>query len=148
MNVQTTRFGTVEIDEERIIEFPSGLLGFSSNTRFVLLQPDERGLFFWLQSLDSPELAFVLTDPAQWVSEFQAHIRQEQMDELELARIEDAQVFVIVNKRDGTLTANLQGPLVINSVNRTAMQLVLADKRWTTRHAIVQLGETAQAASA
>ncbi|UCD76233.1 MAG: flagellar assembly protein FliW [Phycisphaerales bacterium] len=148
MNVQTTRFGSVEVDENRIITFPTGLLGFSSFKRFALLQPDDEGVFFWLQSMDSPELAFVVTDPSLWVGDYEAAIRREQMEELKLQRLDDAQVFVIVNKYDRALTANLQGPLIINTTNHQAMQLVLADKRWTTRHEIVQLGETAQAASA
>ncbi|MEE2718515.1 MAG: flagellar assembly protein FliW, partial [Planctomycetota bacterium] len=71
-----------------------------------------------------------------------------QMSTLDLDRIEDAQVFVIVNKYDNALTANLQGPLVLNLRNQQAMQLVLADKRWTTRHQIAQLTDERQAASA
>jgi flagellar assembly factor FliW len=148
MNVQTTRFGVVDLDERRIITFPGGLLGFASYKRFALLQPDDEGVFFWLQSLESPELAFVVSDPALWVRDYQAAIRREQMDELTLDSLDEAQVFVIVNKYGCSLTANLQGPLVINLKNHKAMQLVLADKRWTTRHEIVQLGESVQAATA
>ena len=148
MNVQTTRFGVVDLDERRIISFPAGLLGFSSYKRFALLQPDEDGVFFWLQSLESPELAFVVTDPTMWISDYEASIRREQMDELGLDKLESAQVFVIVNKYGAALTANLQGPLVINLSNQKAMQLVLADKRWTTRHEIVRVNEPAQAVPA
>jgi flagellar assembly factor FliW len=148
MNVHTTRFGTVEVDEQRIINFSAGLLGFSSFKRYTLLQPDDEGVFFWLQSVDAPDLAFVVTDPSLWVRDYEATIRREQMEELGMSKLDDAQVFVIVNKYDRSLTANLQGPLVVNIQNRDAMQLVLADKRWTTRHEIVQLSESVQAASA
>jgi flagellar assembly factor FliW len=148
MLVQTTRFGSVDVDEERIIQFPAGLLGFSSYRRFALLQPDDQGVFFWLQSIEAPDLAFVVTDPALWVADFQAQIRREQMDELTLEDLSDAQVLVIVNKRDGSLTANLQGPLVVNAKNCRAMQLVLAEKRWTTRHVLMQVADTARAATA
>ncbi len=139
MNVQTTRFGTVEVDEGRVISFPSGLLGFSSYTEYALLQPDDDGLFFWLQSTEAPELAFVVTDPATWVPDFQATVRKGQMEELGLADLDGAQVFVIVNKYDRSLTVNLQGPIVVNLENHRAMQLVLAEKRWTTRHEVVRL---------
>jgi flagellar assembly factor FliW len=148
MNVNTTRFGTVDIDESRVITFPTGLLGFSSFRRFALLQPDDEGIFFWLQSLEAPDLAFVVTDPSLWVEEYEATIRREQMEELELDSIDNAQVFVIVNKYDNSLTANMQGPLVINLRNHKAMQLVLAEKRWTTRHEIMRLAEVARAVSA
>jgi len=148
MNVQTTRFGTVEVDAERVITFDTGLLGFADFQRYVLLQPDDDAVFFWLQSCDDPALAFVVTDPALWVADFEATIRREQMEELGLENIEDAQVFVIVNRYDRSLTANLQGPIVVNSVSRRAVQLVLADRRWTTRHEIVQLEAEQHAASA
>jgi flagellar assembly factor FliW len=148
MNVQTTRFGTVEVDAERVITFDTGLLGFADFQRYVLLQPDDDAVFFWLQSCDDPALAFVVTDPALWVADFEATIRREQMEELGLEQIEDAQVFVIVNRYDASLTANLQGPLVVNSVSRRAVQLVLADRRWTTRHEIVQLAAESHAVSA
>ena len=148
MEVETTRFGGVQVDEQRLITFSGGLLGFGAYKNFALLQPDSTGAFFWLQSLEAPELAFVVTDPALWVENYQVGIRKEQMEELSLDSLNDAQVFVIVNKYDRLLTANLQGPLVINLKNCQAMQLVIADRRWTTRHQIVELGERVQAASA
>jgi flagellar assembly factor FliW len=143
MRIETTRFGPVDIDESRLIEIPAGLLGFSSYRSFSLLQPDDNGIFFWLQSVEAPDLAFVVTDPALWVPEYQATIRKEQMDELGITDMGDAQVLVIVNKREQSLTANLQGPIVINAANRRGMQLVLAEKKWSTRHELVQLAEQA-----
>ncbi len=139
VHIETTRFGTVEVDDSRIISFPSGLLGFSSYRRFVLLQPDDDGVFYWLQCVEAADLAFVVTDPSLWVPDYKANIRREQMEELGMTEIDDAQVLAIVNKRDETLTLNLQGPVVINIGNCTAMQLVLADKRWSTRQEIVRL---------
>lgn len=139
MDVRTTRFGTVTIAEDRVITFPKGLLGFGRHTRFCLLEPAEDACFFWLQSVDDPGLAFVVTDPSFFVKEYSVPIRPEQMGDLGITNLDDAQVFVIVNKIDQTLTANLQGPLVINTLRRVAEQLVLAEKRWTTRHAILKL---------
>jgi flagellar assembly factor FliW len=65
-----------------------------------------------------------------------------------LQKTEDAQVFVIVNKVENTLTGNLQGPLVINTVSREGEQMVLAEKRWTTRHPLMKVGEPVRAATA
>jgi len=147
MIIQTTRFGPVEVDERRLIEFPAGLLGFSQVRTFALLQPDDRGVFFWLQSTENPDLAFVVTDPVLWVERFEAPMRPEQSAEIGLREESEAQVFVIVNRRGGALTANLQGPLVISAVTRRGLQLVLADRRWSTRHELVRL-EEARVASA
>ena len=148
MNVETTRFGTVEVSDERIVTFSGGLLGFGSFKSYALLQPNDDAVFFWLQSMEAPELAFVITDPRLWVPGYEVPIRREQMEDLGLEKLEASQVFVIVNKYGETLTANLQGPLVVNVGNRRGAQLVLADRRWTTRHEIVQLAQELQAASA
>ncbi len=148
MEVRTTRFGTVNINDDRVITFPKGLLGFPQHTRFCLLEPGEDACFFWLQSMDDPQLAFVVTDPSLFVPDYSVSIRPEQMDDLGLKALEEAQAFVIVNKVDRTLTGNLQGPLVINTKTRQGEQLVLAEKRWTTRHTLVQLGAGIQAPAA
>jgi len=149
MDVQTSRFGIVDIAEDRIINFPKGMLGFSRQTRFCLLQPSDEACFYWLQSLDDPELAFVVTDPTLFVPDYSVPIRSDQMEDLRLRNIEDAQVLVIVNKHNDNLTGNLQGPLVVNTVDRIGEQLVLADKRWNTRHELLRTGAGAkQAASA
>ncbi len=148
MDVRTTRFGDIQIAEDRVITFPKGLLGFSSFTRYCLLQPNDDAAFFWLQSLDDASLAFVVTDPSLFFPEYSAPIRPEQMQELGLTALEDAQVFVVVNKVSESLTANLQGPLVINTATRSGEQLVLADKRWTTRHHVMTVGRRAQAVPA
>lgn len=148
MEVRTTRFGTVEIAEDRVITFPKGLLGFQQLKRYCLLQPADDACFFWLQALEDPSIAFVITDPNLFIADFSVPIRPEQMEDLGLARLEDAQVFVIVNKVGETLTANLQGPLVVNTSAKTAEQFVLAEKKWTTRHELLRLDARARAVPA
>ena len=148
MEVQTTRFGTVDVAEDRVITFPRGLLGFQEHKRFCLLQPGDDACFFWLQSAEDPDLAFVITDPHLFVPDYTVPVRGEQMEDLRLSRLEDAQVFVIVNKVGESLTGNLQGPLVVNTVAKVGEQFVLAEKRWTTRHALMSVGAAPKAASA
>lgn len=148
MDVRTTRFGTVTIADDRIISLPQGLLGFPKATRFCLLEPGDDACFFWLQSIEEPSLAFVVTDPSLFVPEYSVPIRPEQVSSLALDTLDDAQVFVIVNKVDQQLTGNLQGPLVVNTRTRVGEQLVLAEKRWTTRHPLVRVATASRAASA
>ncbi|MEZ6318173.1 MAG: flagellar assembly protein FliW [Phycisphaerales bacterium] len=148
MEVRTTRFGVIDIAEDRVITFPKGMLGFPDKTRYCLLEPGADALFFWLQSVDDPNLAFVVTDPTFFVPEFSVPIRPEQMEDMALGKLEDAQVFVIVNKVNEQLTGNLQGPLIVNTITKVGEQLVLADKRWTTRHPLMKVTAGAQAASA
>ncbi len=148
MIVNTSRFGQVEVDDNRVIVFPKGLLGFSNFTRYVLIEPGEEGYFLWLQSTEAPDLAFVVTDPSLFVPTYKVPVKQDQLRELGIQSISNAQVFVIVNKVDRLLTGNLQGPLVINVATKVGEQLVLSDRRFTTRVPLVELGSPVQAMSA
>ena len=148
MLLTTSRFGTIEVDENRIITFPKGLLGFPRYKQFVLIEPNDEGYFWWLQSVETPDLAFVVTDPSLFVSSYRVPLKSDQMLELNMSSLEEAQVFVIVNKRDQVLTGNLQGPLVIHVESRTGSQLVLSDKRFTTRVPLVELPRPVTAMSA
>ncbi|MBB6430361.1 flagellar assembly protein FliW [Algisphaera agarilytica] len=152
MKIQTTRFGEVEVEDTRVLNFPKGLLGFPKYQDYVLIEsgdqsrPNEESNFWWLQSIDLPELAFVVTDPTLFVSTYKVPIHPEQMLGLGLSSIDDAQVFVIVNKRGNVLTGNLQGPLVINVASRCGEQLVLSDRRFTTRVPLIELHQEAPTA--
>ena len=148
MIVNTSRFGKVEVDDNRVITFPKGLLGFPRYKNYVLLQPDGDSYFYWLQSTQAPDLAFVVTDPSLFVSSYTVPIKTEQMQELGLNSLDDAQVFVIVNKVRNTLTGNLQGPLVVHVDRMVGEQLVLSDRRFTTRVPLVELKPPVEAVSA
>lgn len=141
MEVRTSRFGAVNIGDDRVITFPKGLLGFPDCTRFCLLEPGEDACFFWLQSIDDPTLAFVVTDPSLFVPDYTVPMRPDQAQELGIVQTDVAQIFCIVNKVGEQLTGNLQGPLVVNTIDRVGEQFVLADRRWTTRHSLVKVGE-------
>jgi flagellar assembly factor FliW len=139
MEIESTRFGRLNVDDERVINFPKGLLGFPNHTRFALIQTGEENYFFWLQSVDEPNLAFVVTDPSIFFKDYEVPIREETQADLELANIDHAQVFVICNKVDEWLTGNLLGPIVVNAQNRQAQQVVLTEKKWTTRQPLLRL---------
>lgn len=148
MNLQTSRFGNLEVDDQRIITFPKGLLGFPRFTRYVLLEQAQDAHFFWLQSCDTPDLAFVVTDPALFVPSYKVPIKKDEMLEIGIDEVNDAQVLVIVNKRGDLLTGNLQGPLVVHLSSRIGAQLVLSDRRFTTRVPLLEIGSTVEAMSA
>lgn len=148
MLIKTSRFGEVDVDQTRIISFPKGLLGFPKYKKFVLIEAGEDSYFWWLQSIELPDLAFVVTDPSLFVPTYKVPMKPEQMQEMGLESLQEAQVFVIVNKRDQVLTGNLQGPLVIHCGKRVGEQLVLSDRRFTTRVPLIELGAPVHAASA
>jgi flagellar assembly factor FliW len=139
MDIQSTRFGKLEVNEQRIMNFPRGLLGFPGHRRFALIQTGEENYFFWLQSADDPSLAFVVTDPSIFFKDYEVPIREETQAELQLTDAAQGQVFVICNKVGDWLTGNLLGPLVVNAQNRLAAQIVLTEKKWTTRQPLLKL---------
>jgi flagellar assembly factor FliW len=139
MEIQSSRFGTIDVDDDRIMTFPNGLLGFPSYTRFALIQTGEENYFFWLQSVDEPNLAFVVTDPAIFFKDYQVPVREETAQELQLADPACVQTFVICNKVGDWLTGNLLGPIVVNAQNRLGQQVVLTEKKWTTRQPLLRL---------
>ncbi len=125
MIVQTSRFGSVEVDEGRTISFARGILGFPKYREFVLIQGEPDSTFYWLQSVDAADLAFVVTDPLLFVPDYQIPLREETRQDLGISDLAEANVLVIVNKVGDTLTANLQGPLVIHAGTRAAAQIVI-----------------------
>jgi flagellar assembly factor FliW len=139
MEIDTTRFGRLTVDDQRIINLPRGLLGFPNHSRYALIQTSEENYFFWLQSVDEPALAFVVTDPSIFFKDYQVPIREETQEELQLNDLSFTQVFVICNKVDEWLTGNLLGPIVVNAQNRLASQVVLTEKKWTTRQPLLKL---------
>ncbi len=145
MLIETSRFGPIDVDEARIMQIPDGPLGFPEHKRFALIQTAADPVFFWLQSVDDPNLAFVVCDPLDFVPDYQVPIRKDDVDNLGLHDLADCQVLVIVNKVDGELTGNLLGPIVVGAHSLRAKQLVLSDKRYGTRHRLVSKEDTARA---
>lgn len=136
MKVQTTRFGDLEIEESAAIEMPRGLIGLEHCTRFVLLEHQPGSPFGWLQSLDCPDLALLVTDPFQFFPDYELEVSDEDQRELGLSVPEDLMVLVTVTVRKdpSEVTANLLGPLVVNVANHRARQIILPGDRYKTRH--------------
>ncbi len=139
MVIETSRFGGIEVDDERFLNFPKGLVGFPNDREYALIQTGENSAFYWMQAVHRPELAFVVCDPRLFITDYRVAIKSEDLGQIGLADTNGSQVFVIVNKADEVLTGNLQGPLVINVATRVGKQLVLSDKRYSTRHPLVRL---------
>ena len=143
MLIDTTRFGQPEVDRQRLITFQDGILGFPKQHEYALVQTGEGSGFYWLQSESTADLAFVVCDPRLFVADYQVPVKLEELRAIGLAEPASAQVFIIVNKVGDLLTGNFQGPLVVNVVNRLARQLVLSDRRYSTRHPLMRVGKPA-----
>ena len=138
MKVVTKAYGPIEINERQKISFPSGILGFESFKDYAILDA-ERQPFYWLQSLDVEQVAFVLINPFLFRPDYEMNIDNEELMRVGITDPAKALIFSIVTvPGDGSsMTANLQGPLVINRDNRLGFQAVLTDSRWKTKHDII-----------
>jgi len=127
MGFNTTRFGEVEVDERDVISFPEGIPGFSHEKRFLLLSHPGGGPFMWLQSADSPGLAFAVMEPTAFKPGYTLAIGKDETAAIELDDEADALVLVITGFRKGEsgVSANLAAPLVINRARRLGKQFVL-----------------------
>jgi len=139
MEIQSSRFGRLVVDDDRLMTFPNGLLGFPDQARFALVQIGPENYFFWLQAVDDPNLAFVVTDPNIFFKEYDVPLREETQRDLRVEDPKSLQVFVICNKIGDWLTGNLLGPILVNSQNRLAQQVVLTEKKWTTRQPLLKV---------
>jgi len=111
---QSIRFGTVEIRERDVIEFPFGLIGLGG-LRYVLLDRNPGTGFLWLHEIDDPALALPVVSPQQFFPEFALDIAPEDRERTGLQDAHDARLYVTVRATPNPLdiTANLRAPLVV-----------------------------------
>lgn len=131
MKCRSTRFGSFEVPDDRVLRFPSGLLGFPESQQFVILDHDSEAPFKWLQSVDEPGLAFVILDPAIFHADYQVNIPADALTEIqdeEEAHVAVVVILTIPSDDPGRITANLRGPLVISHTTKLGKQLVLSDE--------------------
>jgi len=141
MLIDTRHFGQIEIDEKGIIDFPEGLPGFEYVKKFVLLSnSDEDNVFWWLQSVDKPDLAFVVIDPKYIKEDYEVDVPDEEVEVLNIDEKCDITVLsIVVVPEDITqMTANLKAPIIINNTNKKGKQVVLECKDYSIKHYIMQ----------
>ncbi|MCL1955068.1 MAG: flagellar assembly protein FliW [Spirochaetes bacterium] len=138
MKVNTKAFGLIDVDEKQKINFPEGLFGFEDYNDYVLLDA-EKEPFFWLQCVNEQDIAFILVNPFLFRPDYEVNIANEELAKIGITSPENALIFSIVTIPQGgnPMTANLQGPLVINKADMKGMQAVLSDPRWKTKHDII-----------
>jgi flagellar assembly factor FliW len=131
MKINSTRFGTHEIDPESILTFPQGIPGFENCTRFKLFHEDKaQPVVHWLQSIDDPNVSFSVVDPAKFGLNYEITLTDEEVKQLSVENTGDIAVMLIAYKpQAGTaganVSANINGPILLNTRTRLGMQKVL-----------------------
>jgi flagellar assembly factor FliW len=140
LTIDTSRFGKVEIDESQVIRFPEGLLGFPEQRDYAILDHKPDTPFSWLQSVDVPELAFVITNPFLFKGDYLDNLSPEEEGFFKSEKDGQVVVLSLVTIPPGhaeRATVNLLGPLVIDSVPRIGKQVILANAGYSHRHPLL-----------
>lgn len=141
MKLLTKHFGEIEINEEDIITFNEGILGFEEYKKYVIIDnPDQEVPFKWLQCIDEPDLSFVIINPFIFRSDYEFTLSDNTLEKLKIESENDIAVFTIVVVPDDItkMTANLQGPIIINTNKKLAKQIILENSNYKTKHYILE----------
>jgi flagellar assembly factor FliW len=135
--VNTLRFGEVEVAEDKVVHFADGIPAFEDEHEFVIVPYDEESPYVFLQSLTTPDLAFLMTVPFVFFPDYAFELDDENQGKLNLYKLEDMLIYTLITVNGGQvqdMTANLMAPVVINTVNMQARQIVLDRSSYTTKH--------------
>ncbi|MBN1496930.1 MAG: flagellar assembly protein FliW [Spirochaetes bacterium] len=140
ITVKTRPYGEMEVREEQIIDFPDGILGFDYVKKFVLLDTeDETSPLKWLQAYDEPGLAFIVIRPIDFMREYELYISMNDIEAVGASGAENLLVFAIVTipANPSEMTANLQGPVIINPEKRLGRQAISLSDKYSVKHRIL-----------
>lgn len=144
MLINTRVFGEVDIEESKIITFPGGIVGFPDMTRFTLIFDEEKGVksIKWLQSLDEPAFAMPVMDPLYVFDEYNPIVDDELLRPLGNLNGDNMLVLVTVTIPKGNvegMTVNLKGPIVINTDERKACQVIADGDDYAVKYPIYNI---------
>ena len=146
MHLSTTRFGDLEIDDQSILTFTQPIIGFQEYRRFVILPGPAGGVVFWLQSVESGELAFILMDPHQVMPDYTITVSKFELSELAVNTAEelDAYTVVVVPEDPAKIRTNLRAPILVNPKHRLAKQTILEKSNYPVQFFLAQAQQEAE----
>lgn len=131
--VESTRFGTLEVTPESVFEFPSGMIGFPSARRFIMVE--HKAPFSWIQSVDEASLAFVVIDGFEFGQ--QLDLKPPIGDPIcDFKSTDEFAILLVVTVRPdpSQTTVNLKAPLFVNMRNKKGIQVIYDDPRYSLRY--------------
>jgi len=136
---QNAKFGEVEVKASSVVTFPDGVPGFERCQRFGLVSVDDEAPFLRLLSIDEPAVGFVILSPMLLWKDYNPQMGAEDLEGLEVQTPDELEMYCIVTLSESPdqVTANLKGPIAINTRTMTARQLILMDDRYNTKHGLL-----------
>lgn len=135
--VNTVRFGEIEVDESKILHFEHGIPAFDNEHEFVVIPFEENSPYMFLQSLQTPELSFLMTIPFVFFPDYEFKLDDAITEQLSVESPDDLQIYTLITIPAGNvklMTANLLAPVVVNKNNLKARQVVLDRTSYKTKH--------------
>lgn len=141
MDLETARFGTLHVDDKDIIAFTQPIIGFQEYRRFVILEGPENSIVEWLQSTDSGDLAFLIMDPKEVMSDYAVSLGKSDLAELAVSSVDELDIYtlVVVPHDQKQIRTNLKAPILVNPKQRLAKQIILDRSDYPIRFKLTQL---------
>lgn len=140
MQIKTKVFGEVTIDDDKIIDFPNGIVGFPDLVQFTLIHDEEKGKdsIHWLQSIQEPAFAMPVIDPLLVCPDYNPEVEDELLKNIGELQPEETLILVTVTvPKDLTkMSVNLRGPIVINAAEKKATQVIVDGDEYPVKYPI------------
>lgn len=129
-----TRFGEVEYDPDNLLHFPAGMIGFPTLHDFIVMPSKKGGLLFWIQSVDDPAIAFILTDPSNFFLDYRIIPDDTERNHLQIGQDDDCYILTVVTvPPDQKITINLAAPILFSPKTNRAMQVILENTEYQSK---------------
>ena len=121
-----TRFGEIEYDPENLLHFPAGMIGFPNLHRFIVMPNKKAGPLFWIQSVEDPDIAFVITDPSNFFLDYKVVPDASERNTLQIEADDECfNLNVVTVPPDQKITVNLAAPILYSPKTNRAIQVIL-----------------------
>ncbi|PJZ81572.1 flagellar assembly protein FliW [Leptospira meyeri] len=141
VTIHTKPFGTIQVDSKQILKFPQGLLGFEEFDEYALIEESPESPFKWLQSTKESGLAFIVIQPELFMNDYKPAISDEELHDIGLTGWKEGLIFLIVtipHDNPKGMTANLQGPIILNGKEGKGKQCISRDENHPIRKNIIE----------
>ncbi len=137
-----SRFGEIEYDPEKLVQFPAGLIGFPNLVSFIVMPNKKEGPLFWIQSVDDPDFAFVLTDPTNFFLDYSVVPEDLERQFLHIEKDDPCYVLSVVTvPPDQAITLNLAAPILFSPTTNRAIQVILENTKYQSKTPLPQIEE-------
>ncbi len=144
MRINTSRFGEIDIADEKIIAFHNGIPGFEHCKHFALITSEETEPFHWLQAMEEPDIAIAVINPFRLFPEYSPQVPESALSDIGKPQDEDIVVLTVavIPPEVTRMTTNLVSPILINSRVNAGRQVILEGSDFQIRQPIFEAVQT------